>query len=67
MDKQIGIWKEKYNENCDDVAIITHSAVIMCLQCYLTNTPFNEMMKFKTDNTRVQPTYMYVGCTRIGT
>lgn len=42
------------NENCDDVAIVTHSAVIMCLQCYLINTPFNEMMKFKTDNTTIR-------------
>jgi len=41
------------NENCDDVVIVTHSAVIMCLQCYITNTPFDEMMKFKTDNTAI--------------
>lgn len=41
------------NENCDDVAIVTHSAVIMCLQCYITNTPFDEMMKFKADNTAI--------------
>ena len=41
------------NENCDDVVIVTHSAVIMCIQCYLTNTPFDEMTKFKTDNTSI--------------
>ena len=41
------------NENCDDVAIVTHSAVIMCLQCCLTNTTFDEMTKFKTDNTSI--------------
>ncbi|AGX44410.1 histidine phosphatase family protein [Clostridium saccharobutylicum] len=41
------------NENNDDVVIVTHSAVIMCIQCYLTNTPFNEMTKFKTDNTSI--------------
>lgn len=41
------------DENCDDVVIVTHSAVIMCIQCYLTNTPFDEMMKFKTDNTSI--------------
>lgn len=40
-------------ENDKDVAIVTHSAVIMCLQCYLTNTPFEEMMKFKTGNTAI--------------
>ncbi|WP_146005414.1 histidine phosphatase family protein [Haloimpatiens massiliensis] len=38
---------------CRVVIIITHSAVIMCLQCYITNTPFNEMMRFKTDNTSI--------------
>lgn len=39
--------------NSDDVAIVTHSAVIMCLQCYITNTPFNDMGKFKTDNANI--------------
>ena len=41
------------HENCDNVAIVTHSAVIMCLQCYLTNTAFHEMTKFKTDNASI--------------
>lgn len=41
------------DENSHDVAIVTHSAVIMCLQCYITNTPFDEMMKFKTDNSTI--------------
>lgn len=41
------------NENCDDIVIVTHSAVIMCIQCYLTNTPFDKMMKFKTDNASI--------------
>lgn len=41
------------NENCEDIAIVTHSAVIMCLQCCLTNTNFEEMTKFKTDNTSI--------------
>jgi alpha-ribazole phosphatase len=36
--------------NTDDVAIVTHSAVIMCLQCYITDTPFHDMGKFKADN-----------------
>ncbi len=35
------------------IIIVTHSAVIMCIQCYLTNTPFVEMMKFKTENTSI--------------
>lgn len=38
------------DENNEDVVIVSHSAVIMCLQCYVTNTPFNEMLKFKTKN-----------------
>lgn len=41
------------NENCEDVAIVTHSAVIMCLQCYLTNTNFERMTKFKTHNASI--------------
>lgn len=39
--------------NSNDIAIVTHSAVIMCIQCYLTNTPFDKMTKFKTDNTSI--------------
>jgi len=41
------------SENDEDTAIVTHSAVIMCIQCYLTDTPFEEMTKFKTDNTAI--------------
>ena len=41
------------NENKDDVVIITHSAVIMCLQCYITKTPFNKMLQFKTTNAEI--------------
>ena len=41
------------HENCDNAVVVTHSAVIMCLQCYLSNTPFDEMTKFKTDNTSI--------------
>lgn len=40
-------------ENDKNIAIVTHSAVIMCIQCYLTDTPFEEMTKFKTDNTAI--------------
>lgn len=39
--------------NSGNVAIVTHSAVIMCLQCYLSNTPFKDMTKFKTKNTSI--------------
>ena len=38
-------------ESHNNVAIVTHSAIIMSLQCYLTDTPFHEMMKFRTPNT----------------
>lgn len=41
------------NENNDDVVVVTHSAIIMCLQCCITNKPFDEMMKFKTDNAAI--------------
>ncbi|WP_426348592.1 alpha-ribazole phosphatase [Alloiococcus sp. CFN-8] len=38
------------NENSENVVIVTHSAVIMSIQCYLTSTSFDQMTKFKTDN-----------------
>ena len=38
------------NENSKNVVVVTHSAVIMGIQCYLTNTSFDEMTKFKADN-----------------
>ncbi|MGX7394685.1 histidine phosphatase family protein [Carnobacterium mobile] len=41
------------NENSENVVIVTHSAVIMCVQCYLTNTPFDKMTNFKTSNTSI--------------
>ena len=41
------------NENNEDVVIVSHSAIIMCLQCYVTNTPFNDMLKFKTKNANI--------------
>ena len=37
------------SDHQEDVAIVTHSAVIMSLQCYITDTPINEMMKFRTE------------------
>lgn len=47
------LYKIVIENSGDDVVIVTHSAVIMCLQCYLTNTPFEEMMRFKTENTSI--------------
>ncbi len=40
-------------ENDRDVAIVTHSAVIMCLQCLITDTPLEKMGRFKTENTHI--------------
>jgi probable phosphoglycerate mutase len=40
-------------ENEAAVAIVTHNAVIMCLQCYLTDTPFHDMKRFKAANTSI--------------
>lgn len=37
----------------ESVVIVTHGAVIMCVLCYITNTPFEEMTKFKADNTAI--------------
>lgn len=42
------------SENDEDVAIVTHSAVIMCIQCYLSYTPFEKMSQFKTDNMAIK-------------
>ena len=40
-------------ENDRDVAIVTHSAVIMCLQCLINDTPFQKMGRFKAENTSI--------------
>ncbi|MBO5228798.1 MAG: histidine phosphatase family protein [Lachnospiraceae bacterium] len=37
----------------EDTAIITHSAVIMALLCYLNNEPFEKMKKFKAANATI--------------
>ena len=41
------------NDEQDNFVVVTHGAVIMSLQCYLTNTPFDEMDKFKAKNTSI--------------
>jgi len=51
LDRVLLVINKIINENSDDIAIVTHSAVIKSLQCYLTDTPFDEMTKFITDNT----------------
>lgn len=53
LERVLAVIRKIIAENCGDVAIVTHGAVIMCLQCYLTNTPFEEMTKFKAENTSI--------------
>lgn len=53
LERVLKVIHEIINENCNDVAIVTHGAVIMCLQCYVTNTSFNEIRKFSTDNATI--------------
>jgi len=53
IDRVLSALNEIIMEINEDVVIITHSAVIMCLQCYLTNTPFEDMTKFKTENSAI--------------
>lgn len=38
----------------EDVLIVTHSAVLMALRCYLAGLPFEEMVRcFRTKNTEL--------------
>ncbi len=36
-----------------NIAVVTHSAVIRCIQCFVTDTPFHEMKKFKLENAAI--------------
>ncbi|MBQ6447400.1 MAG: alpha-ribazole phosphatase [Bacillus sp. (in: Bacteria)] len=53
IDRVLSALNKILRETNEDAVIVTHSAVIMCLQCYLTNTPFEEMTKFKTENSSI--------------
>lgn len=53
LERVLSVLHKIINDNCDDVAIVTHSAVIMCIQCYLTKTPFHKMLNFKAENTSI--------------
>ena len=53
LDRCLEVLHKIIAENNDDLAIVTHSAVIMCLQCLITDTPFEEMKIFKTDNVSI--------------
>ena len=37
----------------DDVLVVTHSAVLMALRCYLANRPFDVMREYRTRNTEL--------------
>ncbi|MBE5960208.1 MAG: alpha-ribazole phosphatase [Lachnospiraceae bacterium] len=37
----------------EDVAVVTHGAVIMSLMCFITDTPFEKMWSFKPENTGI--------------
>ena len=53
LERALNSIKKIIHENSKDIIVITHSAIIMCIQCYLTDTPFNEMTKFKAENTSI--------------
>lgn len=53
LDRVLIIINQIIEENCEDVAIVTHSAVIRAIQCYLTDTPFAEMTNFVIENTSI--------------
>lgn len=45
---------EILNRETEDVLIVTHSAVLMALRCYLADLPFEEMVRrFRTKNTEL--------------
>ena len=45
---------KKLAETCkEDVIVVTHSAVIMALLCYLNGTPFEKMITYKVKNVSV--------------
>ncbi|MBQ9765419.1 MAG: histidine phosphatase family protein [Lachnospiraceae bacterium] len=45
--------KELAATHSDDVAIVTHSAVIMALLCYFDNAPFELMKNYKVHNASI--------------
>jgi len=51
--RTLGALKELATAYTEDIAIITHSAVIMALMCYLNNDTFDKMRKYKAANATV--------------
>lgn len=50
LDRVLEVLHKIISTSNSDLVIVTHSAVIMCLQCFITDTPFKDMSKFKIDN-----------------
>ncbi|HCL00994.1 MAG TPA: phosphoglycerate mutase [Lachnoclostridium phytofermentans] len=40
-------------EESQDIAIVSHGAVIKCLLCYINQLPFDQMKQFQTGNTSI--------------
>lgn len=53
LDRVLAAIQHIINENNENVAIVTHGAVIMCLRCYITNTSFDDIMKFRIKNASI--------------
>ncbi|MFV0351189.1 MAG: histidine phosphatase family protein [Oscillospiraceae bacterium] len=55
LERVVPALKQIINSNKGDVLAVTHSAVIMCLNCLLHSIPFAEMGKHKIPNAQLVP------------
>lgn len=54
LGRTLAALEEILGSETGDVLIVSHSAILMALQCYLARLPFEEMVKhFKTKNTGI--------------
>lgn len=53
LQRVLGALDKILEENFNNIAIVSHSAIIMSLQCYLSNIPFEEMLQFKATNASI--------------
>ena len=54
VDRTLAALEEIIQQETGDVLVVTHSAVIMALRCYLEELPFEEMVRrFKAKNTEI--------------
>lgn len=52
--RNVGALLKIIEKHTEDVIVITHSAVIMTLRCWLNDTPFSEMIKrYRTGNATI--------------